>query len=175
MSYGIEQWGIGSWGGSDFVVNNHIPSDFAIGVSRLPIIGCVLFSQSGNVTLASINLSVNGVALITNGIFTIAATGTIDSTNPAAVQITAQVLHEFAPLELVTVVVSAVNASNQPPTIGNTWQFNVDNTIHTFQTHIVRKFERVFRSDAAGPLTPPANPQAIIDLDPPPGLTGVTV
>ena len=175
MSYGIEQWGLGSWGGSDFVVTDHIPSDLSTGVSRLPLIGFVLFSQSGNIVLSSINLTVNGIPLITSGAFTIAATGTIDNTNPAAVQVTAQTLHEFAPFELVTVVVSAINTSNQPPTIGNTWQFNVDNTIHTFQTYIIRKFERVFRSEAAGPLTPPANPHAEIDLDPPPNLSGITV
>lgn len=175
MSYGIEQWGIGSWGGSDFVCTSHIPSDLSTGVSRLPIIGFILSSQSGNVVLSSINLTVNGVPLIVNGAFTIAATGTIDNTNPAAVQVTAQVVHEFAPLELVTVVVTALNTSNQPPTIGNVWQFIVDNTIHSFQCYIVRKFERVFRTGASGPLTPPLNPHAEVDLNPPGGFGGVTV
>lgn len=173
MSYGLEQYGIGSWGGSDFVVNNHIPSDLSTGINRLPIIGCILFSQSGNVVLASINLSVNGIALITNGVFTSSATGTIDATNPAAVQLTTQVLHEFAPLELVTVTVSALNTSNQAPTSGTTWQFNVDNTIHTFQTHIVRKFERVFNAQASG-LSAPTNSNATVILTPP-NLTGTVV
>jgi hypothetical protein len=175
MSYGIEQWGIGSWGGSDFVVTSHIPSDLSTGVSRLPIIGFILSSQSGNVVLGSIRLFVNGIELIHDGYFTNAATGTIDTTNPSQVQVTAQVLHEFAPFELVTVVVTALNTSNEPPTLGNVWQFTVDNAIHTFQCYIVRKFERVFRSEAAGPLTPPANPHAEIDLDPPGGFGGVTI
>lgn len=164
MSYGVEQWGIGSWGGSDFVVTNHTPSDFSTNVGRLPIIGCVLLSQSGNVVLASINLTANGVSLITNGAFTVAATGTIDNTNPSAVQITAQLIHEFSPLEIVTIVVSAVNTANQPPIIGNIWQFTVDSTIHSFQNYIVRKFERVFRVGAAAVLTSPQNVQAIVEL-----------
>lgn len=175
MSYGLEQYGIGSWGGSDFTVIDHIPSDNSTGISRLPIVGCTLSSQSGSVVLASINLSVNGTALITNGVFTLAATGTIDSSNPASVIITAQVLHEFAPFELVTVLVSALNTSNEPPTSGTTWQFNVDNVIHNFQTHIVRAFERVLRTGASGPLTPPANPHAVVDLSPPPNLTGTVI
>lgn len=175
MSYGIEQYGIGSWGGSDFTVTDHIPSDLSIGVSRLPIIGCVLFSQSGNIVLASINLSANGIPLITNGIFTAVATGSIDSTNPAAVQIIAQVLHEFAPLQEVTVVVSALNTSNEPPSIGNVWSFFVDNTIHNFQTHIVRKFERVLKAGVTGTLQAPQNPHAEVDLTPPAGLTGIII
>lgn len=147
MSYGIEQWGIGSWGVGDFIVTDHIPGDLATSINRLPLISFVLSSQSGNVVLASINLTVNNIALITNGIFTTAATGTIDDTDPSAVQVMAQVLHEFAPLELVIVVVAALNTSNEPSTVGNTWQFNVDDTIHIFTMYVVRGFERIFRID----------------------------
>lgn len=145
MSYGLEQYGIGSWGGSDFVVDNHIPSDSSTGVSRLPLIQFTLFSQSGNIVVDTINLTVNGVSFITAGVFTTAATGTIDNTDPAQVNITAQTIHGFSPLQLVTVVVSALNTSNQPPVIGSMWQFTVDNTIHNFQTYVVRAFERILR------------------------------
>lgn len=167
MSYGLQTWGLGSWGGSDFVVNNHIPSDSTVGTSRLPSIQFTLFSQSGNVVLASINMTVNGTAFITNGVFTSAATGTIDDTNPAEVDVTVQTIHEFAPLALITVVVAAINTSNQPPTIGNTWQFTVDDTIHVFQTHISRKFERVFGVNDSSSLSAPQNPHAESDLSSP--------
>ena len=174
MAYGIQSWGLSAWGGSDFIITNHIPSDNATGVNRKPLIGFTLLSSSGDVTLASINLSANGIQLITSGAFTGNATGTIDSTNPAAVTVSAQVRHEFSPFALVTVVVSALNTSNQSATIGNTWQFNVDSTIHTFETYIVRRFERVLNATTTG-LEAPQNPHAEVELDPPPNLSGELV
>lgn len=174
MSYGIEQWGTGRWSGADFIVTDHVPSDSAFSIDRLPLISFTLLSQNGNITLASINLTVNGSSLITNGIFTDLAAGTIDSTNPTAVKIAAQTLHAFAPLEIITVIVSALNASNQAPTLGSTWQFMVDDTIHMFQNYIIRKFERVFRAQASQ-LTQPQNPHAQINLTPPPNLSGVVL
>jgi len=174
MSYGLEQYGLGSWGGGNFIVINQVPTDLSVGVNRLPLISCTLSSQS-DVVLASINLSVNGIALITNGIFTTAASGSIDSTNLREVQIVGQVLHEFAPLEQVIVTVTAVNTSNEPPTNGNVWSFFVDDTIHTFQMHIVRAFERVLRVNSTTPLQSPQNPHSEVNLGAPGNLMGVTV
>lgn len=161
MSYGIEQWGKGSWGGFDFIATNHIPSDFSSNIARAPSISFTLVSQSGNVTLASINVSTNSISLITNGVFTIKAIGTIDDSDPASVNININILHEFASFELIVVVVSAINASNQSLTLGNTWQFTVDNTIHSFQNYIVRGFERVFAVNSNSHVTPPQNTNTI--------------
>jgi len=169
MSYGIQSWGTGSWGGSDFAITNHIPSDNSVGVNRLTTISFTLYSQSGNVIPSSINLTANGVPLITSGAFTIFATGNINNTDPAIVNVTATVTHAFAPFQVVTVLVSALNASSVPPVLGTTWQFTTDNQLMEFSNYIVNRFEKVLRINVTG-LDAPRNPQAIVFLAPPPNL-----
>lgn len=150
MSYGLEKWGLGGWGTADFIVTNHIPVDNITGVQRAPTIMFTLASQSGTINLSSINLTVNGNSsglynIVTNGAFTSYATGTINFSDPLNVIVTANIIHAFSPLEIVTVTVDAITAQNEHPASGTTWQFTVDNTIHTFTNYIVRGFQRVFR------------------------------
>jgi hypothetical protein len=175
MSYGIERWGIGSWGGSDFIVTNHVPPDNSTGISRTPTISFALISQSGNILVNTINLIANNIPLIVNGTFTANATGTINISNPTNVIVTANVIHAFSPFTTVTVAVDAQNAAMAHPASGITWQFVVNNIIGQFSNYIMRKFERVFRVNAVGPLSPPQNPHAIIELNPPPNLSGTVI
>jgi hypothetical protein len=172
MSWGLEQYGPASWGGSDFVVINHFPADNSTGNNRLSTINFTLYSQSGNVTFSSINLTANGIQLILNGAFTPNATGTIDNSNPASVNVSATLTHALAPFTLVNVVVSAINASAQTPVSGTTWSFTVDGTLILFSNYIVRKFERVLRIGIAG-LDAPRNPGAEVVIAPPANLQAV--
>jgi len=175
MSYGIQQWGLGSWGGSDFVVLNHVPVDNSTGISRRPTISFALVSQSGNVTINTINLTINSTQLIVNGVFTSSASGTINASNPANVIVTALVLHALAPFTAVTVVVDAQNTSLQhPASSGTSWQFVVNNAQGQFSNYIIRKFERVFRV-GSNTLDAPRNPHAIVELNPPPNLAGTVI
>jgi len=169
MSYGIANWGTGSWGGADFVVIDHIPIDDATDVNRVATISFILYSQINNVVNNSINLIANGVYLIQNGNFTDNATGSIDSADPLSVIVTATVTHAFSPFELVNIEVSALNAANESPALGTTWSFTVNNTLSLFSNYIVRRFERVSRVNAVG-LDAPQNPYAIVELAPPPNL-----
>lgn len=169
MSYGLEQYGVGSWGGSDFIVIDHFPIDNSVGNNRLSTISFTLSSQSGNVILSSINLTANGTPLIVNGVFTLNATGTINNTNPLSVQVTATVTHAFAPFAVVSVLVSATNTSNDIPISGTTWLFGVDGTLVLFSNYVVRRFERVERVGVTG-LDAPQNPMAVVELAPPPDL-----
>lgn len=150
MSYGLEKWGLGGWGGADFAVTNHVPVDGVTGIQRAPMISFTIASQNGNINLSSINLTVNGnssgmYALIINGVFTSYATGTINFSDPLNVIVTANIIHAFSPLEIVTVTVDAANTQNERPASGTTWQFTVNSDIHTFVNYIVRGFQRVFR------------------------------
>jgi hypothetical protein len=145
LSYGIELYGGGSYGGANFQVVAQIPPDGSIGIVRIPVISFTLSSQSGNVILSSISLTLNGISFITGGNFTSNAVGTIDPTDPINVKITAITLHAFSPLAIVIVVVDAINVSNEHPVLGQTWQFTVDNTIFNFTNYVVRGFERVLK------------------------------
>jgi hypothetical protein len=145
MSYGLEAFGIGSFGGADFVVLDQNPIDGAIDINRLPTISFLLSSNSGDITLSSITLTANSIPLITAGVFTANATGIIDASNPSQVIVTAIVTHAFSPLSLVSVVVSAMNASSQTLVSGTSWSFTVGASIVVFNNYIIRAFERVFR------------------------------
>lgn len=146
MSYGIGSWGTGSWGGADFIVQNHIPFDNSINVSRTPTISFELSSLGNTINTSTINLSANGIQLITNGIFTSKAVGIINSADPNNTIVSASVIHAFSPLSIITVVVDAQNSANEHPSpVTATWQFTVSDAIATFSTYIVRGFERVFR------------------------------
>jgi len=170
MAWGIQSWGVGSWGGADFIVTNHFPIDNSTGNNRLSTIAFTLLSQSGNVTLSSINLTANGVPLITAGIFTEHATGSINNTNPLSVNVAATVTHAFAPYAIVTVLITAFNTSGEQPLANTaTWLFAVDNTLYLFSSYIVRRFEKVLRVGVIG-LDAPQNPSAVVELAPPPNL-----
>ena len=175
MSYGTGNQGkSGSWGGADFFVTNHEPIDNATNINRTPSIAFSLVSQSSIVDLTTINLTANGIQLITNGAFTINASGTINSTDPNYVNIVANLVSTFAPLAIVAVIVDAKNISNASPAYGTTWQFQVNNIVSEFSTYITSKFERVLRVNA-GPLEAPRNPHAEIELLPPSSFTGVVI
>ncbi len=173
MSYGIQAWGLGSWGGSDFSVTNHVPFDNSTGNLRLTTISFTLFSQSGAVDAYSINLTANGIYLVQDGYFTDDATGAIDLTNPSLVNVVATVTHAFDPLELVLVEVSAINATSVSPSLGTTWQFTVNDTQYNYINYISNRFEKVLRVGITG-LDAPSNPDAIVDLDPPDDFEGET-
>lgn len=145
MSYGIESYGLGGWGGSDFIVADHNPFDGSTNISRIPTISFTLSSQNGNVNLGSIALTANGIGLMTGGAFIAGkAFGTINSTDPANVVVSATLLYTLNPLATISVVVSALNATNSSA-IDNTWQFITSGATTTFLTSVVRGFERVFR------------------------------
>jgi hypothetical protein len=148
MSYGLEAWGVASYGGSDFIVSDHFPFDNSTGINRLPTISFVLASQGSNVTISSINLviTINGtsIQLITNGLFTSNAIGTINASNPTNVIVSATLLHALAPLDVVNVNVVATNTFNQTP-IEGAWQFTVNSAIATFLVYIVNAFQKVLR------------------------------
>lgn len=183
MSYGIQSWGTGGWGGADFIVINHIPFDNSIGINRLPIISFTLLSQSGSVITSSINLTIIvnmvSIPLIINGVFTANASGTINASVPTIVNVTAQILHSLAPFSIVNVVVAALanstlNSPSLSPASGTTWLFAVDNTLTLFSNYIVRRFERVLRVGVIG-LDAPQNPMAVVELAPPPNFMAVVV
>lgn len=147
MSYGIGLWGTGGWSGESFIVTDQIPTDGAINVARQPTIAFLLSSDTYTVDLSTINLTVNGVNYITNGVFTIDATGIINSTDPNNVQITATPIQSFASLALVTIIVSAQNINSESPTNGTTWSFTVSAAVRQFITYVARGFDRIARLD----------------------------
>ncbi len=144
MSWGDTLYGIGSWGDPDFTVINQVPADGYVNASRTPTISFTLSSTSNAILVNYINVAVNGIEMITNGLFTDAASGTIDSSDTNAINVSIDILQAFAPLTLVLVVVSALNVANQTPTSGTMWSFTVDAISNTFTTYIVRGFQRVF-------------------------------
>lgn len=146
MSFGFGGYGLSPYGGNDFDIEDHYPIDGSTGNDRLSTISFKLVSPTFTITLSTINLVANSIALITDGIFTTEAAGTIDNTDPYNVVITATLIHAYAPLTLVNVSATALNTNNDTPVIGTTtWSFMVDDTIQTFNTYIMRGFQRVFR------------------------------
>ena len=143
MSWGLGSYGLVGWGGADFIIADHNPFDGSTGISRIPTITFTLSSQNGDVVLSSIDLTANGVDLITDGCFTGQAFGTINSTDPANVVVSATLLYTLNPLTTISIVVDAVNSTNSSA-VDNTWQFTTSGATTTFITSIVRGFERVF-------------------------------
>lgn len=145
MSYGISSYGISSYGGSSFTIIDHIPFDNAVGIDRNPTVSFTLLSEGSPIALSSINLTLNSIAMITNGIINPIATGTINSSDPNAVTVDITVSSAFAPLAVVSVQIDVLNNDNSGPSNGASWQFTVGNGVTQFTTYVVRAFERIFK------------------------------
>ena len=65
MSWGIEQYGIGSWGGADFTLLEQTPTDGSTNVARQPVISFLLVSQT-NVVVKTADVAIGGL-IRTNG------------------------------------------------------------------------------------------------------------
>lgn len=143
MSFGLGSFGPSSYGGNDFVVENQIPTNGSVAVSRTPTISFSLESPT-YITTSSINLTANSIPLIVNGSITSNAVGSINITNLNNVLVSITTTYIFGQLEVVNIVVSAQNLNNDTPT-NNTWSFTTTVTPHTFTTYIMRAFQRVLR------------------------------
>ena len=160
MAWGIGRYGLGPWGSGDFTVINHAPADNSTGNPRLTTISFTLSTLIDPIDLSTIDLTVNSVPLITNGVFTANAMGTINAVSSILVNVTATVTHAFAPLEVVTVVVAALTFTLDAPGSGTTWQFTVNDTTITASNYIVNRFEKVLRVNVIG-LDAPQHPMAL--------------